>query len=156
MSLYIQTENGATVNHPAYKDNLIQAFGKIPSHWKPFVRVERPVPTLYQVIESEQPTYEKVDGIWTDVWLLRDLTIEEVAAKQQAVKDAWATRDQAVNWAAWIFDEVTCRFTPPIPRPEIGNYRWSGADNNWKEAPQLPETGGPYKFDFTQWVWVAV
>jgi len=155
-SLYIQVENDAAVNHPAYKDNLLKAFGAIPANWEPFVRVEKPVPTIYQFLDNQEPVYTKVAGLWTDVWPLLDLTGEEKTAKQQVVKDAWAMREQAANFVAWVFDEVTCRVLPPISRPATGNYRWSGADNNWREAPAMPETGGPYKFDFTQWIWVAV
>jgi len=154
-NLYIKVENGVIVSHPAYKDNLLQAFGAIPVNWEPFSRVEKPIPKVYQLLESPEPVYTKLAGIWTDVWLpCRDMTAEEKAVKQQVVKDAWAMRDQAANWAAWVFDEVTCTVLPPIPRPDAGEYRWSGADNNWKEAPAMPE--GNHKFDFTQWVWVAV
>jgi len=155
-TLYIQIDAGVPVNHPAYEDNLIEAFGAIPANWEPFVRVERPVPTIYQLLDNQDPVYTKVAGIWTDVWSLRELTAAEKDAKQQAVKDAWATRDQAANFTAWLFDEATNAFVPPILRPATGNYRWSGADSNWREAPAIPETDGPHKFDFTQWVWVAV
>ena len=82
MNLYIQVENGQTINHPAFEDNLIQAFGRVPDNWEPFIRVERPVPGVYEVLESDQPTYQKVDGTWTDVWALRPMTDEEKAAKQ--------------------------------------------------------------------------
>lgn len=158
MKLYIETENGLTKNHPAFEDNLMQAFEKIPENWQTFVRVEQPTPTVYQVMVNPEPVYQKVNDVWTDVWSLRDMTAQEIAAKQQEVKDAWAARDQASNWSAWIFEEATCQYIPPIPQPEEEgkNYRWSGADNSWKEAPAYPESGGPYKFDFVQWTWVAV
>jgi hypothetical protein len=63
----------------------------------------------------------------------------------------------AFNFTAWVLDEATLRMVPPTPRPvEEGKiFRWSGADNNWKEAPAQPEAGGPYKFDFAQWIWVT-
>jgi hypothetical protein len=155
MNLYIQTENGQTVNHPAFEDNLIAAFGGVPDHWKPFVRVERPTIGVYEVLESEQPAYQMVDGVWTDVWTVRPMTDEEKAAKQQAVRDAWALIPNAFNFTAWVLDEATLRMVPPIPRPvEEGKiFRWSGADNNWKEAPAKPE--GQYVFDFAQWTWVS-
>ena len=157
MKLYIQTENGQTVNHPAFEDNLIAAFGGVPDHWKPFVRVERPTLGVYEVLESEQPAYEMVDGVWTDVWTVRPMTDEEKAAKQQAVRDAWALIPNAFNFTAWVLDEATLRMVPPIPRPvEEGKiFRWSGADNNWKEAPAKPEGEGQYVFDFAQWAWVS-
>ena len=53
MNLYIQIENNQPINHPAFEENLLQAFGAIPAHWEPFVRVERPLPTLYQMFDSE-------------------------------------------------------------------------------------------------------
>jgi hypothetical protein len=157
MNLYIQTENGQTVNHPAFEDNLIAAFGGVPDHWKPFVRVERPTLGVYEVLESEQPAYQMVDGVWTDVWTVRPMTDEEKAAKQQVVRDAWALIPNAFNFTAWVLDEATLRMVPPIPRPvEEGKiFRWSGADNNWKEAPARPEGEGQYVFDFAEWAWVS-
>jgi hypothetical protein len=159
MNLYIETENGQIKNHPAFEDNLIQAFGRIPEHWEPFVRVERPVPAVYQIIEGNEATYEKVDGVWTDVWPIRNMTADEKADKQQVAKDAWAARDQAENWSAWTFDEATCSFVPPIPRPDPVEGKtvfWSGADNAWKEAPAYPEDGKQYRFDFLAWTWVEI
>ena len=135
MNLYIETdENGNPINHPAFEDNLIQAFGTVPNNWKPFIRVQRPVPSVYQVLDSQDPTYEKVDGVWTDVWILRDMTAEEKAAKQQATKDLWAQRPNLANFSAWTFNEDTCQYEPPIPRPTDGKiYRWDGTTNSWVE-----------------------
>jgi hypothetical protein len=49
MNLYIETDsNGNTINHPAYEDNLIEAFGEIPPHWETFVRVAKPIIGVYQ------------------------------------------------------------------------------------------------------------
>jgi len=162
MNLYIETENGQTVNHPAYEDNLLQAFGSIPSHWEPFIRVERPTPGMYEMLESEIPTYQKVNGVWTDVWVLRPMTEEEKTAKQQSVIAIFKQHPQAENWSAWTLDEETCTMQPPIPRPEpdaskleqrIATF-WCGADNNWKDTPVRPE--GNYKFDFFAWQWIKV
>ena len=157
MNLFIETENGVTKNHPAFEDNLIQAFGAVPTQWEPFTRVERPVPGVYQTMDSQEPVYAKVDGVWTDVWTVHELTAEEKTAKQQAVITAFNTRDQASNWSAWALDEATCTMQPPIPRPEPVEGKivfWCGADANWKEAPTRPE--GDYKFDFIAWEWIAV
>jgi hypothetical protein len=164
-NLYIQTdENGNCINHPAFEDNLIAAFGAVPAHWEPFTRVKRPIPSVYQVLDSPEPTYQKINGVWTDVWALRDMTDAEKAAKQQAAKDAFNSRPQAENWSAWTFDEATCTFVPPIPRPEPDPTKletriltfWSGADNNWKDTPPHPDDGKPYQFDFIAWVWTQV
>ena len=157
MNLYIEIENGVPKNHPAFMDNLLQAFGSIPTHWEMFTRTFCPIPNIYQVLVSATPTYEKVNGVWTDVWSLREMTAEEKTAKQQAVITEFNDREYASNWSAWTLDEATCIMVPPIPRPapvEGVLVFWCGADANWKEAPARPE--GEYKFDFFAWVWVAL
>jgi hypothetical protein len=162
MNLYIQVIAGQPVNHPAFQDNLVEAFGGIPNNWEPFVRVEKPN-ELYKVV-SDEPTYEKIDGVWTDVWSIRDMTAEEKAAYQQPIKDAWAVRPQAENWSAWTFDDATCQYVPPIPRPEPDQTKidagiftvWCGAENNWKDTPPRPQDGKQYKFDFLAWSWVEL
>ena len=164
MNLYIETENGAIKNHPAFEDNLIQAFGSVPAHWEPFTRVERPVPAVYQVLQSEEAVYTKVDGVWTDVWTVREMTAEEKTAKQQAVITAFNEREYASNWLAWTLDEATCMMVPPIPRPEPDQTKleqqiftfWCGADNGWKDTPARPVDNNQYKFDFLAWQWVQV
>ena len=164
MELYIKVENGQTVDHPAFGDNLRQAFGEIPSNWQPFTRIERPILGVYEVLDSDTPTYQKVDGVWKDVWALRAMTAAEKAAKQQVAKDVWAARDQAANWSAWVFNEATCEYDPPTPRPETDETKlqqgiytfWSGADNNWKDTPTYPKDGKNYKFDFFAWAWVEI
>jgi hypothetical protein len=166
MNLYIKTENGVTINHPAFEDNLIQAFGSVPPNWEPFIRVERPIPALYEVLVSEQPVYTKVNDVWTDVWTLREMTAEEKEVVKQNLieeaKDIWSARPQVENWSAWIFNEETIKYEPPIPRPAPNQTNldakiytfWCGAENNWKETPARPE--GEYKFDFIAWIWVAI
>lgn len=159
MNLYIETENGVTKNHPAFEDNLLQAFGSIPVHWEPFTRVERPALGVYEVMTADEPTYEKVDGVWTDVWHKRDMTVEEKTAKQQEAVTVFNSREYASNWSAWTLDETTCQMVPPIPRPapvEGVLVFWCGADNNWKEAPARPVDDNQYKFDFLAWQWVQV
>jgi hypothetical protein len=156
MNLYIETENGQIKNHPAFEHNLIEAFGAVPEYWEPFVRVERPTPSVYQYFNSEEPTYQKVGGVWTDVWDIQEITEEEKTAKQQNVKNLWAARDQADNWSAWIFDEETCSYQPPIPRPTDRPVIWSGANNGWVDLPQRPDDGKNYKLDFYTSSWVEV
>ena len=164
MNLYIETENGVTKNHPALENNLMQAVGEIPAHWEPFTRIERPTLGVYEVMTADEPTYEKIEGVWTDVWSVRDMTAEEKTAKQQAVITAFNTREQAENWSAWTLDEATCVMVPPIPRPEPNQAKfdaniftfWCGADANWKDTPARPVDDNQYKFDFLAWQWNAV
>jgi hypothetical protein len=128
MSLYIQVENGQTVNHPAFEDNLIQAFGSVPANWEPFDRIERPVLNVYEILVSDQPTYQKIDGRWKDVWVIRPMTSEEKVARQDAVKQEWSQ----IGFASWVFDEDSCSFKPPVPRPTDGKtYRWDEPTTSW-------------------------
>ena len=157
MYLFIEVKDGQPINHPAFSGNLMGAFKNIPENWEPFIRVERPVLGIYETMDSEEPSYEKVDGVWTDVWSIRNMTPDEKLDKQQSVIDALRTRRQAENWAAWVLDEATCAMVPPIPHPELVEgvlMLWCGAENNWKEAP--PRPGNNYEFDFLAWQWVAV
>ena len=159
MKLYIQVENDQAVNHPALEENLMQAFGEIPSNWEPFDRIERSPTGTYEVLISDQPTYQKVNGIWKDVWNFRPMTSEEKTNVQNAVKDAWAARPQASNWSTWTYDETTNSYIPPIPRPDPVEGKlvfWCGADNNWKETPPYPQDGKNYDFDFFAWNWVEI
>ena len=135
MKLYIETENGVPKNHPAFEDNLLQAFGVIPENWIAFERVERPQLNVYDVLDQEYPEYQLVDGVYKDVWSIRDMTADEIAFKQQTAKDSWASLPNRENFTAWAFDEVTCSYIPPVPRPDDGKlYRWDGTVNNWVEV----------------------
>jgi len=162
MNLFIETENGQTKNHPALESNLIQAFGEVPAHWEPFARVERPALGLYEVMTTEEAIYEKIGGVWTDVWQKRDMTAEEKTAVHQNVITVFNQNKYASNWSAWTLDEDTITMVPPIPRPVPDQVKldagirtfWCGADNNWKDSPVCPE--GAYEFDFFAWQWVEV
>jgi hypothetical protein len=156
MNLYIEIENGVAINHPAYEDNLIDALGSVPAHWEAFTRVEQPEPALYQTFDSPRVTYQKVNGVWSDVWMLRDMSDAEKAAKQQITKDAWAVHPNAENLTAWTFDEATNTMVPPIPRPTPGNYFWQGTTNSWQIQPDRPDDGKNYKFNFITGVWNEV
>lgn len=153
MKMYIQIENNKPINHPAFEDNLLQTFGKIPLEWESFIRVEPPTPSMYQIVNNQDPMYSKIDGAWTDVWVLRDMTSNEIADKQQVVKDHWALLPNRENFATWVFDEDLCRYVPPIPRPE-GDFRWSGLKNNWIAVPPYPTDGKLYTFDITTEAWI--
>ena len=155
MKLYIQIENGQPINHPAFEDNLMQAFGSIPNTWEEFVRPERPTTDVYQLL-SDNPTYEKINGVWTDVWALRDMTAQEKSAKQQSAKDVWASLPDRENFAAWVFDEVICAYAPPIPRPETGDYFWQGITSSWVPRPPYPTEKGQFKLNFSTATWVAI
>ena len=155
MNLYIQLKDAVPVNHPATEENLIQVFGSVPSDWVPFDRVNKPTPGLYQVLDSQESTYGLVNGVWSDIWTLRDMIADEKAAAQQSVKDAWVERPNAENFTAWTYDEATNSYIPPTPKPE-GDFVWRGLDNSWAAVPQKPTDGQTYKLDLATVSWVVV
>ncbi len=159
LELYIQIVDGKPFEHPIMGDNFRQAFptvdvNNLPAEFAKFIRVKPPTVGVYEVYEGL--SYEWSHGVVTDFHHVRALTPEEKLEKQNGVKAKWAIRPDAYNFTTWVLDETTCRMVPPTPCPvEEGKiFRWSGADNNWKEAPAKPE--GQYVFDFAQWAWVPV
>lgn len=160
--LYIQVRDGLPINHPAYKANLIDAFDNVPNDWEPFIRVDNPTnsdPNL--VLEHPTPVYRKVDGVWKDVWYARPKNEQDFAAEKQArlngIRDFWVNIPYANNFTAWVLNEETEKYEPPIPRPTDGKfYRWHGPSNNWREAEPFPQDGKKYTFDFDNWVNVEI
>jgi len=155
MNLYIETDgNGNALNHPAFEDNLLEAFGSIPENWEAFVRVGQPTLSVYQITE---PSYQKINNVWTDVWIVQDMTDAEKLAKQQSVQSAWLARPNASNFTAWTFDEATCQYLPPTPKPTDGqNYFWQGTTNTWVVIPVKPDDGQNYFWQGTTNTWVVI
>ena len=161
MELYIRIKDGQPFEHPIMGDNFKQAFpdidvNNLPTAFARFERVARPILGVYEVMVSETATYELIDGVYKDVWQKRNMTAEEKTAKQRRIKDFWVLRGQADNFTAWTFDEATCAYLPPIPRPETGDYFWQGTTSSWVETPQYPDDGKEYKLDFASATWVEV
>lgn len=83
--LYIQIRDGQPHEHPIFADNFRQAFPDIDVNNLPldrfakFIRVEPPTPGTYEVYEGA--TYQWVEGVVTDVHIVRPMTDEERAAK---------------------------------------------------------------------------
>jgi hypothetical protein len=157
MNLYIEIDNGVTKNHPAVEENLLDVFGYIPPNWEPFVRVPQPEVFLKKTT-SDTPEYQKINGVWTDVWTLVDVSPEEKAETIRVKQTAWAAHANAFNFTSWVLNETTGNFEPPVPRPTNTdiNYRWCGAESIWKEAPTKPIDDNQYKFDFIAWQWVLL
>lgn len=130
MELFIQIRDGKPYQHPILGDNFRQAFPNIdpnnlPPEFARFERVERPS-LVYATLNSQNPTYQWVDGVVKDVWDVTPFTEEQILAKQNEVKSNWA------GLASWVFDVETCSFRPPAPYPNDGKrYRWDEATVSW-------------------------
>lgn len=134
MELFIRIKNGQPLEHPIFGDNFRQAFpdvdtNNLPAEFARFVRVAAPAVGVYE--KNQSVSYQLVDGVYTDVFLVEQMTAEEIAVKQQAVKDAWA----ANGFASWTFNETTCAFESPIPYPTDGKpYQWDESTTSWVEV----------------------
>ena len=133
MELYIRVQNGQPFEHPIFGDNFHQAFpdvdvNNLPPEFAKFTRVEPPAMGVYEVYEGV--TYERNEDGFVDVHHVRPMTAEEITAKQNTLKDAWAQHGHA----SWAFDEATATFTPPIAYPTDGKvYRWDEPTLSWVE-----------------------
>lgn len=154
----LKVADGMPVGHPAFEDNLLDAFSEIPAEWEPFEHTPNPATNNYKLLLLHPtPAYRKIDGVWREYWYVRERTQEELEALYKPIKDAWANRPYANNFTAWVFDPEKMAFFPPVPRPEDGKfYRWSGPENAWKLAEPFPKDGKEYYFDFDNWVNVEV
>lgn len=130
-NLYIKVVNGQTVDHPAFEDNLIQAFGSVPSDYQPFTRIVQPSDPI-GVFQKRETTYGQVNGTWQDVWTVVDMSPEEKTASLDAARSNQP-------YPSWIFDETIARWKPPIPYmetppPEGKYYKWDEPTLSWVET----------------------
>jgi hypothetical protein len=137
MELFIRIKDDAPFEHPILGDNFRQAFpdvdtDNLPESFARFVRVEVPVAGVYEVYEGV--TYEWQEDVVTDLHHIRVMTDEEILSKQNATKTIWATN----GYVSWVFDETTCTFEAPTPRPTDGkSYRWDEPTVSWVEVPNV-------------------
>ena len=134
MKLYIQIIDNQPVNHPILEDNLLMFYTAEDlannPQYAPFVRVAQPTPKPYE--RPATCVYEKVDGVYTDVWTAEPMTAEEILEKQTQVKLEW---QEAGGYASWEFNENTCSFDPPEPYPSDDKvYTWSEETLTWVEV----------------------
>lgn len=134
MELFIRIKDGQPFKHPIMENNFRQAFpnvdtNNLPPEFARFVRVAPPAVGVYE--NYTDVTYELVNGVYTDVHHVVAMTAEEIAAKQQTVKDAWAVN----GFASWTFNEATCSFKAPTLMPTDGKiYRWDEPTTLWVEV----------------------
>lgn len=138
MNLYIRLKNGQPFEHPIFNDNFRQAFPEVdltnlPEWVAPFTRVPMPVLGAYEVHEGV--TYEWVNGVVSDVHNIRQMTDDEKLAKQNIVKASWLI---SPNYASWTFNDKTCQYDPPVPRPtDEKRYQWDEVNLTWVEDVSL-------------------
>jgi hypothetical protein len=134
MELFIRIKNGQPFEHPIFGNNFRQAFpdvdtNNLPAEFARFVRVQAPALGAYE--KNQTVSYQLVDGVYTDVFSVEQMTIEEIAEKQQATKDAWMPN----GFESWTFNETTCSFEAPILYPTDGKpYQWDEPTTSWVEV----------------------
>lgn len=137
MELFIQIRDGQPFEHPILGYNFREAFphidpNNLPPEFARFERVEPPRVGVYEVLLNS--TYQWVDGVIKDVWVVRPMTAQEKLDKQKDVKESWANG----GFPSWTFDEAWCRFVPPVPYPTDGKrYSWDEASISWVEVANV-------------------
>ncbi len=153
MRLFIQVQNGQPYEHPIVELNFKEAFPSVnvdslPPEFARFIRVAKPDLGPYEI--NQRVSYGLVEGMagtYTDIWECDRLTDEQIAAKQQAVKDAWAI---SPNWSSWTFNETTCEYDPPVarpPNPYLAPIHWNEEELAWRNADET------YQWNPTNLVW---
>ena len=137
MELFIRIKDGQPFEHPILGANFCEAFpdvdtSNLPAEFARFVRVAAPIVGVYENYIGV--TYGLVNGVYTDIHGVVAMTAEEIATKQQAVKDAWALN----GFASWLFNEATCSFEAPTPQPTDNKiYRWDEPTTSWIEVTNV-------------------
>jgi len=165
MKLFIRVIDGSPFEHPVTEETMFLAFpdvdlNNLPPAWAEFVRAQKPAIGVYQKYVNQDAVYEVVNGKYTDVWHITDMTAEEKAAKQQAEKDAWAADPVSTELTGWVFSDELCLYVAPIPRPSDdvtkSKYFWQGTTLSWVERPQYPSDGREYRLDRPTATWVPI
>ena len=134
MELFIRIKDGQPFEHPIFGDNFRQAFpdvdvNNLPPEFARFERVATPVVGVYQICNT---AYELDGSIYKDVHVVREMTDAEKISKQDKVKADWT------GYTSWLFNETTCSFEEPIPRPIDGKiYRWDEPTTSWIEVTNV-------------------
>jgi hypothetical protein len=134
MELFIRIKNGQPFEHPILGDNFRQAFPNIdtnnlPPEFVKFTPSPPPNVGIYEV--HEMPTYVLVNGVCTDTHNVRAMTAVEITARQDQVKNYWATE----GYPSWVFNAEACLFEPPMPYPQDNKrYNWDEPTTSWVEV----------------------
>jgi hypothetical protein len=133
-NLFIQIRNGGPFEHPVTESNLRLFYPDFDDNNPPegFVRfIRNPEPSIGPFQTLVGAYYEKVDGVWQDVYHIRDLTPVEKAQKITSIKKEFPFSD------TWTLDENTLKWEPPVKYPEDGNkYYWDNVIRNWLRLPE--------------------
>lgn len=133
MRLFIRIVDGKPFEHPIIEGNFIQAFpdediDNLSENFAPFTRLQQPQAGPYEEFTGVEYISDD-NGGFKDHFVFRQFTAEEIAAKQQQIKDEWVARD---GHPSWVFNETTCQYEAPIPYPTDGlKYVWDEPTLNW-------------------------
>lgn len=136
MQLLIKVENNQPVNHPILFENFLMInpdadYDNLPEGYVKFIRVPRPFVGPFQTT-LEQPVYIWNNGVVTDDWGVRDMTLDEKAA---CIANTLLCRP----YPSWTFIEEELRFEPPVPVPQDGKiYNWDEDTLSWIEYNRAP------------------
>ena len=154
----IQIKNGEPYQHPISAENLAQAFphvdiNNLGSDFAVFIRSPRPTdPGVYK---QTQFSYVWNNGVVEEIWEIVDVSPTEKQRLIDEARSVFQELNATGNFSAWTFEESTCSYRAPTPRPNDGKpYFWQGLTNSWVATPPYPDDGKAYKLnvDLAQWI----
>ena len=131
MELYIEVdENGNCVNHPILGDNLRYALEIDPvTHHKyeQFARVTFAESGLEaKLLQKPVCSYQKINGIWTDVWEIVDLVDEELEEKIKSLDD------HVKGFKDYFINKITELMKNETSSSKLDEYQnYINSINNW-------------------------
>jgi len=131
MDLIIKINVDGTIEgHPILLENMLLVdpnfnLQDMTIGYKQFIRTPIPEIGVYQILESETPDYVVDGDVVKDVWSIRDMSETE---KQEKI----INEKSSFIYKKWIFDELTCTFSPPYPIPDDEyDYEWDDVTESW-------------------------
>lgn len=136
-NLFIQVVDGKPVNHPATEENLRMFIDNFdpenpPATFEKFVRRQPEEAPKWKVVD--RLPYAKVNGVWTDVFGIRDMMPQEKQEYVAALRRGFQFAD------TWSWDDDKGEWVPPVPYPTDGKfYLWANRQMRWILAPLTEE-----------------
>lgn len=130
-------KDGSPINHPYTQQSLFTKHPDwdfinkgVPPEYREFKRVQRPACGPYEYIDEDKgAVYQEIDGLYQDVWTVKQYTPEQKAISQKNVKDWW---NREVGWTSWIYDPNKNQYDPPKPYPDtVIHHVWDESKVEW-------------------------
>lgn len=132
MRLFIRIRNGRPFGNPILEENFVESFPGIdindpPEGFEECFKSAEPSLSPYEILEATYYDWD-VNRV-VEKFKIRLMTDDEKKEKQDSIKAKWLEDN---GYASWVFDEILCRFIPPVPYPsDNAAYVWNEETLSW-------------------------